>query len=372
MRGRRLTLAAAAFVGMSALALPLGASASNANKSTKNCTSANGVKIRNNALVCQGLAFYRGQTMTIYNIASIGGPFDDLDITAQPFLQQFLGVTANITSITTGNSIPGQDALASSTPNGLTIGVLNPLNDASLILEKTPGINFNPARMVYLAATGPSPQPLIATPSSGYTTFNAVIAASKAGTLKTLTQNTGTANTLLRAWFGVMGLKPTWVTGYTSLSNEVTGLVRGDGPMAMVTLSNSCSLLQANQAVAIATNSVPPLGTNCRKYLTGIPSFKSLAKQYGTTRATKKLWSTILALDAASGTPFVTQTSVPGYKTAALRAAMQWMFKQTGFITQMESFGLNPTYTDPVVAKTDYQTTVALGSSVICYVEGTC
>jgi hypothetical protein len=372
-RGRALFVVAALLCSFGALSLPLTASASTANKkSSGNCTTANGIKIKDNPSVCKGIAFYKGQTITLYNIASIGGPFDDLDIVAQPFLQQYFGATVNILSITTGNTIPGQDAEMAATPNGLTLGLFNVLNDASLILEGDTAVNFNPAREAYLAATGPAPQPMVTTPGSGYTSFASMMSASSAGNLKTLTQDSGTANTLLRVWYGVQGLKTQWIPGYTSLALENTGLLRGDGPLAMISLSTSCSELQAGTEIAIMANDVPPPGTDCRKYLTGLPSFKTLAKQYGKTKAQKKLWSTVLALDAASGTPFVTQTGVAGYKIDALRNMMVWMFKQPGFITGAEADGLNPTYTSPTAAKADYVTTLKDGKSVICYVEGSC
>ncbi len=349
------------------LAAPVSASSPNVKK----CVSANGVRVKDTQ-ICKGLAFYKGKTMSAYNIASIGGPFYDFVVAAQPYLAQYLGTTVNVVSITTGNSVPGQDALAHATPDGLSIGVLNVLNDVSLVLTNTPGINFNPARMAYIGATGPATQPFLALPNSQYKSFDDVIAASKAGTLKVLTQTSGTVNTLLRTWFGVMGLKPQWISGYSSLSLETTGFLRGDGPLAEIGLSNSCGALIAGQAVAIATNIIPPLGTNCRKYVTGVPTFKNFEQKYAKTAKQKKLFNTLLALDAASGTPFVTQTSVASYKVAALRAALQWTFKQPAFLTAMLGFGLNPKYTDPVVAKSNYQESIKLGPQVVCYIQGTC
>jgi hypothetical protein len=246
------------------------------------------------------------------------------------------------------------------------------LNDASLILTKTPGINFNPARLAYLSGSGPSPQPLVATPSSGYTNWNQVYAAGKAGTLKILTQTSGTVNTMLRVWMGVLGIHPQWISGYSSLNLETTGLLRGDGPMAVIGLSNSCSYLIGNQFVALAVNNVPVVGTNCRKYVTSVPTWKQMAKTYAKTKAQKKLWNTLLDLNAATGTPTVTQTGVAGYKIAALRAALKWVYAQPSFIQTNLLDGINPTYVNPVVAKTDYLNTIKYGQPVVCYIQATC
>src|SRR5665213_2676333 len=93
----------------------------------RSCTTANGIKVTD-AEVCKGLAFYKGTTLDFIEPASVGGPFDLQAEAEIPGLESYLGTTINETRITTGNSVPGQDALASSVPNGLTIGLLNPLN----------------------------------------------------------------------------------------------------------------------------------------------------------------------------------------------------------------------------------------------------
>lgn len=128
-------------------------------------------------------------------------------------------------------------------------------------------------------------------------------------------------------------------------------------------------MLQGGQAVALATNVVPPPGTNCRKYITSLPTFASIAKTYGKTKAEKKLFATALTLDKLNGYPTVTQTSVSGYKIAALRTALQWTYKTSAFTSLSLADGINPGYVNPVLAKSEYSTAVQLGPSVICYVN---
>jgi hypothetical protein len=368
-----LVVGAVALTSIVLALIPAVAAQAGVSNSRGGCVTANGVKIKANPQVCKGLAFYRGKTMSLINIASIGGPFYNVLVAEQPYLEQYLGLAgANITGITTGNSIPGQDLLAHATPDGLTIGVLNTLNDVSLLLTNTPGINFSPSRLAYLDATGPSASPLITTPNSGYSSWAQVYAACKAGTLKMLTQSSGTANTELRVWFGALGCRPQWVSGYSSLSIEFTGLLRGDGPIGDINLSTSCSSLQAHQTIALAVSSVPPLGTNCRAFLTSVPTWKLMAQQYGKTRAQRALWKILLTLNSASGTPTVTQTAVAGYKIEALRAALQWTAAQTGYKTAMYGFGLNPLYGNPVVAKTNYINLTKNAGPIACYIQATC
>ena len=343
-----------------------------ANANTKTCRTANGIRVTN-ADICKGLAFYAGKTMTFVDIGSIGGPFYDPGVALQPLIKQYLGVTLNITPYPIGNSIPGQDALARALPDGLTIGMLNPLNDIQDILTHVPGINFNPARMAYLVQNGPNASPIIASSSSGYSTFGQVVAASKAGTLKMLTQNTGTLNTIQRTWMGVLGLHPQYISGYAALSAEVQGLVRGDGPMGLFDLSLACGLLQQGKAVAVATSIVPPVGTNCRKYLTSVPTLKQTMNQYPpATKLQQTQRNTLLSLFAVTGNPTVTQTSVAGYKVNTLRAAMKWIYAQPSYKTTMLNFSQNPTYHNPVQAKQEYLSAYKLGTHVVCFIQGTC
>jgi len=343
-----------------------------ASQKAKTCRTANGIRVTN-ADICKGIAFYAGKTMTFVDIGSIGGPFYDPGVALQPLLKEYLGVTVNISPFPTGNSIPGQDYLARALPDGLTIGMLNPLNDIQDILTKVPGINFNPARMAYLVQNGPNASPIIAGSGSGYTTFGQVVSASKAGTLKMLTQNTGTLNTIQRTWMGVLGLHPQYIAGYASLGAEITGLIRGDGPMGLFDLSLACGVLQQNKAVVLATSIVPPVGTNCRKYLTNVPTLKQTEKLYPPKTALQKTqWNTLLSLFAVTGNPTVTQTSVAGFKVNTLRAAMKWAYAQPSYKTTMLGFSQNPSYHDPVQAKQYYEEALKLGAHVVCFIQGTC
>lgn len=373
LASKRVAAAAISLFSLAGLlASPVSAATKAPTHATKTCRTANGIKVTD-ALVCRGLAFYKGKTMTFVDIGSIGGPFYDPGVALQPLFKQYLGVTLNITPFPTGNSIPGQNYLAHATPDGLTIGMLNPLNDIQDILTNKPGIAFNPIRMAYLVQNGPNASPIIAGVGSGYTSFSQVVRDGKAGTLKMLTQNTGTLNTIQRTWMGVLGLHPQYIAGYASLASEVQGLVRGDGPMGLFDLSLACGMLQQGKAVVLATSIVPPAGTNCRKYLTNVPTLKQTQKLYPPkTKLQKTQWQTLLSLFAVTGNPTVTQTSVAGYKIQALRAAMKWAYAQQSYKTTMLNFGQNPTYHSPVQAKLAYATALKLGHSVVCYINGTC
>jgi tripartite-type tricarboxylate transporter receptor subunit TctC len=354
------------------MSMPLSASASTANKkSSANCTTANGIKIKHNAAVCKGLAYFKGQTMTWVNIGSVGGPFDIPGIALGPELQAYLGLgTWEVTSYTTGSSIPGQDVIARSTANGLTIGFLNPLADIQDTLENVPGINFNPVRMAFIGATGISGSALVSREGSGITSFAQLVSASKAGGLKELYE-AGSLGAIQQIWMGVMGISTTYVSGYAAQATVLTGLLRGDGPVAFFNNSLVCPALQGNQVTMLASLGVPPVGTECRSFYASAPTLKQLEKQFPPkTAKQKKEWTTMLDLVSLLANPIVTQTAVPAWKLATLRAAVAWSYKQAAFKTTMLNGGQNPTLLNPVQAKTSYQAGLKRGPLVICYITG--
>jgi tripartite-type tricarboxylate transporter receptor subunit TctC len=355
------------------LSVPITASATTTPKSAHNCTSANGIKIKDNALVCKGLQFYKGQTIDLISPGSVGGQSDVQEEAMIPSLEAYLGVNIVETRITTGASVPGMDAIASASANGLTMGLLNPIAAATDVLEQAPGINFNPFREAYLSGSGPSPMDFLTLPNSGVTTFAQFLTEAKAGTAR-ITYLSGLVGTIFRALMGALGgitnaNSSQWVSGYSNQAAEVTGLLRGDAPFGMLSLVDTCSLIQGGQVVPLMGNVVPVVGTDCRKNMAPLPTFADLAKTYGKTKAEKKLFATVAALDNASGYPMVTQTKVANYKVQALRAAFLYVYHTPSYISATQADGISSAYMSPVTSKYDYNAVLTDGKSVICYVD---
>lgn len=315
---------------------------------------------RQQSAVDQGLAFYKGKTLTIIEPGATGAIFDLIARTEAKFLGIYLHATVNVEDMTTGNTITGQDATAGANPNGLTIGELNLGVDASLALTHTPGLNFNPDRLAFISASQPGASLMISSKNSPYQSFSALV---NAKTPTVLMENTGTVDVLTASILGILGLHPNYIVGYTSIGSYVQGFVRGDGPIMDTNLASTGELVSQNTAVPLMVTSVPPVGTLYRKYTTSVPTFAQVEKQYPPKTATeKKEWTALDAFYGATSTPLVTQTGVAADKVAALRAAAVWMFKQSSFKQQMLSEGQNPTYVDPLTAKNDYSTVLKQGA----------
>lgn len=332
-----------------------------------------GASVRHSKLtpLQQGMKFYKGKTITLIEPGSTGGPFDLYARALAPYLGAYLHATVNVEDITTGNTITGQDAMAAAKPDGLTIGMLNVLNDISLSVTHTAGLNFNPARLAFIAQAGQSTSVLVANPSSSFKTFSQV--KSSGSPVSILTENSGTDNLILRVWMGVLGVKTNFVSGYIKLTDLVQGFLRGDAPVSLISLSNSGALIAAQKAVPLAVTVQPAPGTLYRSSLTHLPTLASLLAQYpAKSKLATSQYDAMLAMSKAGGTPLVTQTRVPNAEVVALRAAAKFTFKAGGFKAQMLKDGLNPTYNDPVTAKQAYITSLAKGSTIACFITASC
>lgn len=323
--------------------------------------SANTTTSSSSSSVTQGLNYYRGKTVTIIEPGATGAIFDLIARTEATYLGRYLHATVNVEDVTIGNTIPGQDETASAAPNGLTLGILDLGNDASLALTHTPGLNFDVRSLQFIAANAASSDLMVARASSPYTSLSAILHASPPPTV--LMENTGTTDVLTASLFGILGVHADYVVGYTSIGSYVQGFSRGDGPIMMTNLASTGALVKGGQARPILVTSVPPAGTLYRQYVLKVPTFASIKSTYPPKTATqKKEWAALDAFLGATSTPLVTQARVPSDEVAALRQAAVWMFAQAGFKTAILRDGQNPDYVSPSAAKGDYAAVLKDGS----------
>lgn len=320
----------------------------------------------------RGLAFYKGSTITIVS-GTVGGGTDLADRALAPLLASYLHAAAvNVLNAGSAGGIPGQDALAAATPNGLTIGGVNAGSAAAATFTHTPGYNFNLERLSWIASNGPTPVILVAAASSPYTSYASLINASPAPTL--LTVNSGTSTADVQMLLGLLKPHVQLITAYASATAVLSGFQRGDGPLAILQYSSAESLMSSGFARPIAITAIPPLGTLDRKYVVSTPTFAGLVKQYLPKNASKTQLNAAQVFDTfvKSTFPLVTQTKVPADRLVALRAAVVWAYKQPAFKVAALAAGDGWPYVDPVKAKAAYVAMVANGSVVACYIEGTC
>jgi hypothetical protein len=316
------------------------------------CKSANGVKITDPA-VCKGLKYYAGKTINFVGLGPAGNPFDLFARAEAPLLQEYLGATVDVTDYPLGNTTMGQDLIASSASNGLTLGALNELSDVASILTNTPGLNFNPEHVDWVASSGPNIAGIEAhTGSYGdeITKFSQINS-----TTHILTRTSGTDNTLGRAFLGIMGITPVWVTGYSSAALLEAGFTRGDGPLDVDSSTAIGPNVVGGLAVPIAINAKIPPGENYRAALSVAPTFDQLIAKYAPkTKSAKKQIAAFNFLNNGNGTPVAMPTGTPSDDLATMRAAFEWFYTQPSFKSELNEDALNDTYVNPVTAKSTF------------------
>ena len=313
----------------------------------------------------KGRAFYKGQTLTMLAAGAAGGAIDLPFRLLATAIGSYLHATVNVEDIVPGASIPEQDTLAASTPNGLTIGWINALSDASFVLTKTAGLNFNPAREAYLAEEDGSLDVLVAQP---HTLANFAALKSSSSEISTLTETSGSVNTILRVMLGVLGVKANYISGYSSTTAETQGFARGDGQLVMLGLSNIGPLIAGGLAVPIAVTAKPPKGLAYAKYLAGVPTLAQLLATYpAKTKALANQYTALTALQSLLGVTIATQTSVAQDKVDALRAAFAWAFKQKSVQQSLLNIGDNPNSASPTTAKQLFIQALKIGPTVVQY-----
>lgn len=357
---KRWSLVAGSMAVATALAFAPVASATSSNAKAKTCKSGAGTKVSGPA--CEGLAFYKGQTVT-FDAATVGGGFDTTARALAPALQQYLGATVNVVNYAGGGGIPPQNAANGAPPTGLTLGFLFPLSDVLGTLTNTPSVNFNAKHVAFVAGTGPSFQVIVGSPTSSVTTFAAL---SKAGApVSVLTEGSGTTYDTLLLLDALFKLNVHPLTGYASVAGVLEGFIRGDGPAAIGSLSNFGPSIAAGKAKVLTTTTKVPPGMAFRQYLLGAPTFAQLLNKLPAKTKVQKTEKTAFAdLIAATGQPIFTQQKVPTDRLDALRDAVAWAYKQSSVKAKLEFSGDSPVYVTPQVAKGQYDNSLVIGKSL--------
>lgn len=347
--------------------LPTSVSASTAH-AAKSCHSATGQKITDQS-VCKGLAFYSGKTINFIAPSAPAGSYDEFARALQPYLAEYLHATVNVTDISTGGDISGQDQTASATDTGLTIGCLTSLSDASDTAAGVPGLNFNPARVAWIAGTGPGTDVLVQRPGGPFTTFSTLKAASAPTRMLTVTSS-GTS-TIYRMFMAAFGVPSSFVTGYANVAALETGYERGDANVTMSSLTALGALVAGGQAQVLAITTVPTAGTEFRAAIDSAPTFGKLEKQFpAKTKAQRNQYEALNAALTLTGQAVFTQTRVAADKVGVLRAAAVWAFQQPGFKTAMLAAAQNPKYVNPAIAKASYTSALSLSSYMAAAING--
>jgi len=306
------------------------------------------------------MAYYQGKTIEFVAADNIGGGFDQYARAYAPYIAKYLNATVNVVNIPAGNTVAGQDAVAKSTPNGLTVGWLNAGPDIEDTILNLPGLNFNPEREAMLGGTAPSSTIVasLTTPAcSQWSSWAAVVQNSTAANPVTEPiQTTGSTTFDLLIMNGVFGVHYRAISGYASSSLLVSGWERGDGCVIIDPVSTIAPLVVAGKAKALMVTA--PLQSTNTYYsaLSGVPTVAQLEKQLSKYIVNKTQKAAVPVLNQAVTTPrgFFVPGATPSPEVAALRAAFKWASYNKNLEFTLTSEG-NPTgYEQGPLVKSNY------------------
>ncbi|HET9077590.1 MAG TPA: hypothetical protein VFN68_11720 [Acidimicrobiales bacterium] len=331
----------AATVSMAVAACGSSASHSASTATTVAKTSGSTAAAASGGSQSADLSYFNGKTITLIAPDKPGGGFDNWARTLAPYMAQYLHATINIQNIPAGNTIVGQNTLASSSPNGLTIGWLNLVEDVSDKAAGISGINFDPSKMAIIGATDPIPVVVIDKSSAPYTSFSAL--ASAAGPIKTLTQTKGSTALIERVLMAAFGVKSQYIAGYESSADLKAGFSRGDGIVAVDNVSAFGPLITGKTGRPLLLTNAVASTSSLASAFSGVPTVDQYSAQHPPAAAAAQALKAVMALYTYN----VTLAAAPGTPTKyvdALQAAMKWAMDQPGAQQQAEKLHLVPGY----------------------------
>jgi tripartite-type tricarboxylate transporter receptor subunit TctC len=311
------------------------------------------------------VSYFHGKTITMIAPDNPGGSFDQWSRLIAPAMGKYLGATVNVENIPAGNTVVGQNTLAHSQPNGLTIGWMNAIEDVSFSIGAgSGGVNFDPADLDMIAAPGQNISVWVTDPSSSYKSWQSIVDA--AGPVNTLDVTSGTADLYERAVYGAYGVKSKIVTGYESSKLLAAGFLRHDAPVAEEEFTVFADAISAGQARPVLTSNSPPSGT---KSLAGVPTIAQIAKQFPPkTAAGQAALQEVVSLTNLGAILFA-PAGTPAGEQAALQAAAKSAFTSASVAKQEVTEGLTPGYFSGQQTETEYKAALAHANLLKPYIS---
>lgn len=318
----------------------------------------------------KGLAFYKGKTITFIAPDKPGGGFDQYTRTYAPYLESYLHATINVLNVPAGNTVTGQNQVASSTANGLTVGWLNAGSDVEDAVLGLPGLTFNPLNVALLGGTAPYNDAIVALTSpacSSWTNRAALVHNSTAqNPVKELIQTTGTTTFVLVLANAVFGVHASTASGYASSSDLLQGFQRGDGCVVIDPVSTLGPLVAGGQARPLLLNvALQPTNTYA-KYFASTPTIATAETQYATSITTPLQTAGEKALNSAATSTrgFFAPAGTPSAQVVALTAAFKSASENKTLQSQLVKQG-NPTgYQLPTAERSSYQGFLAAAKNI--------
>ena len=294
-------------------------------------------------------SFFQGKTISYIVPQPPGGSYDAALQPALPIVEKELGVKIEPVYIKQGTSIVGQNRIAQSKPDGLTIGTLSVSADLPILLAGQQLLAFDLTQQSLIAGNLLSPEVIVACKGSPFKTIEDVLHATKP--FKVINTGQGPGFELVKVLFNAYGAPVQSLSGYEDSASQTTGCLRGDAPLALQTIaaltpqdfekglvhglvvttaqapsSDFYKYLQQTPTLAQLTSSNPPSDPQGKQVLDLIND------QYGTE---------------ALGVIVAGPKGIPQDRLAELQAAFKKAYTDPGVSAAMTKAGIVPGYVPP-------------------------
>ncbi len=202
-------------------------------------------------------AYFKGKTITLIAPDNPGGGFDMYARTLAPALSKYLGATVNVENVNGAGTLVGTNQMAASSPNGLTLGIVDTGGDIENLIQKKPGENFDLTKLSWIGQAGYAPNVLITSPSTGVTTFSQLLSIKTP--VKVLSQGRGMGDMFDRVFFEAFNIPHKLVTGFAATAELKQGFLAGEGHYLFEDIPALLTLLDGGQAKALVVTSEPTL-----------------------------------------------------------------------------------------------------------------
>lgn len=306
--------------------------------------------------------YFKGKTLTLIAPDKPGGGYDRWARLAAPYLAHYLHATIKVVNVPGAGTIVGTNELYRSTPNGLTLGLVDVSGDIGNIIEHQPGQDFSLTKFSYLGQPTVNVVAVFANPSSPYSTLQSLIHASKP--VPVLDIASGVGDVTNKVILGALGVPMKLITGYANGKTLETGFLAGDGPIASGTYSSWYSVVKAHKATPLMVTWLGSTWPVSPHTLT----LGHIIKTYSLSPQAKKALTATGHL-VELGYDFAVPPKTPAARVAYLRLAFTAVIKNPGFIKKADQEGLDVHYIAGSTVSSLIHKTLAHQTAVSAYLH---
>jgi tripartite-type tricarboxylate transporter receptor subunit TctC len=280
--------------------------------------------------------FYRGKTIELIVSTGVGGGLDaNARLVARHLAAHIPGNPSIVAKNMPGaGHIRAANYVFSQAPrDGTTIGTFIPIFVMASLLERSKGIQFDPAQFNWLASTSSSNSTVYTWHLSG------IRSVADATTRPVLMGGTGVGSYTViypTVMNSLLGTRFKLVMGYQSTAEIGLGMERGEIEGRAGNNFNSLKAEKPDWLASHKINIIAQVGLEREADFPDVPLLVDLAKTEE-ARAVLKFFST----DVVIGRPFVTSPGVPAERVVILRKAFDQMLVDPAFLADASNAGLD-------------------------------